>query len=38
MDCFFTPVKENSMANVKQTKTTAQSRDGDWICLHCNNL
>jgi len=34
---FFTPVKEN-IPPIKQIKTTAQSREGDWVCLNCNNL
>jgi hypothetical protein len=32
---YFTPVKE---AVFKGTKTATQTREGDWVCLNCNNL
>lgn len=34
---FFTPIKEN-LPPTKQVKSTTQSREGDWVCLNCNNL
>jgi len=37
METYFTPVKEFTSCP-KATKTTTQTREGDWICLNCNNL
>lgn len=34
---FFTPVKE-SQSLFKTAKTSTQAREGDWVCLNCNNL
>jgi hypothetical protein len=35
---YFTPVKENLPAGGRLARTAAQSREGDWVCLNCNNL
>ena len=34
---YFTPIKDSNLVN-KIHKTTTQTREGDWICLNCNNL
>lgn len=34
---YFTPVKD-AQVNQKGTRTAAQSREGDWVCLNCSNL
>lgn len=34
---YYTPVKDNQTIN-KHIKTAVQPREGDWICLNCNNL
>lgn len=34
---YFTPIKD-IQNSLKASKTTAQSREGDWVCLNCNNL
>ena len=33
---YFTPIKD--ISNLKATRTTGQTREGDWVCLNCNNL
>lgn len=35
MASYLTPVKDSLNCN-KQTKS--QCRDGDWVCINCNNL
>lgn len=34
---YFTPVKEGQTM-IKAVKSTTQTREGDWVCLNCNNL
>lgn len=34
---YFTPVKE-AQGVFKTAKTATQTREGDWVCLNCNNL
>lgn len=33
---YMTPIKD--ITNMKVARTAAQSREGDWVCLVCNNL
>lgn len=34
---YFTPIKE-PMSSGKPNKSASQTREGDWVCLNCNNL
>ena len=37
MQAYFTPVKELGYCS-KTASSSLQAREGDWICLNCNNL
>lgn len=38
MSQYLTPLKESNQMGSKQPKTNTQPREGDWVCLNCNNL
>ena len=38
METYFTPVKDIQANTVRTNHSSAQTREGDWVCFNCNNL
>lgn len=38
MQQYLTPLKEGNINSQRGTKTSGQSREGDWVCFNCQNL
>lgn len=38
MEAYYTPVKQMPSAMTKITRSSNQTREGDWICFNCHNL